>query len=80
MTNEEKEQEAQRLPWQNNQPLVMDILKLVAKRTDTKPKDWEFIDGPDSRCGTDYWLEHTDGTQVYANDDQGFLSIEILDE
>ena len=58
----------------------MDILKYIAKHTDTKPKDWKLIDGPDSRCGTNYWFEHKDGRQVYANDDQGFLSIEILDE
>lgn len=56
------------------------VLKAVASATGTKQKDWELINGPESGCGVDYWLRHKKtGQQAYANDDQGYVSVEVLD-
>jgi hypothetical protein len=38
---------------------------------------WEFIDGPDSRVGVDYWLQHSSGVTAYVNIDQGEVTIQI---
>lgn len=47
--------------------------------TDTKTRDWSFVDGPDSGVGLDYWLEHKSGELgLYANLDQGEWSFEVL--
>jgi hypothetical protein len=56
------------------------VLKEVAKQTGTKPSDWVAINGPDSGCGVDFWFAHKlTGRQVYANMDQGEISVEVLD-
>ena len=39
-------------------------------------EDWEYLDGPDSRCGVDYWLAKGKH-EVYANNDQGWVSISL---
>jgi len=55
------------------------VLKAVALTTGTRQNDWELMNGPDSRCGVDYWLRHKQtGQQVYANEDQGTISVQVL--
>ena len=56
------------------------VLEVVADKTGTKQGDWILVDGVDSGCGVDYWLEnkHT-GLRVYANYDQGYVSVEVLE-
>ena len=42
---------------------------------------WVAIDGPDSRCGVDYFfVNRRSGREAYANDDQGFITVTIEDE
>lgn len=56
------------------------VLQTLAQETGTKETDWQFLDGPDSRCGVDYWFENLEtGQQAYVNWDQGEISVEILD-
>lgn len=58
----------------------MTIVEQVARKSGTFAKDWVLIDGPDSGTGVDYWLENRrTNLQAYVNDDQGFVSIEIMD-
>lgn len=56
------------------------ILQEVCETTGTEFTDWEFIDGPSTGVGIDYWLRNIEtGMEVYANDDQGGLTIEYLE-
>lgn len=54
------------------------IIQQVCDETDTKPADWNEMDGPDSGVGVDYWFvnKHT-GQEVYVNDDQGHVTINV---
>ena len=55
------------------------VLKAVAEKTGTRQRDWELLDGPESRCGLDYWLRHKKTKQeVYANDDQGYITVQVM--
>ncbi len=55
----------------------MKALDELCKATDTRPDDWEFIDGPESGCGVDYWLKHKPtGKEAYVNDDQGHVKVD----
>lgn len=57
----------------------MNLRRLAAEMTDTKTRDWSFVDGPESGVGCDYWLEHKSGELgLYANLDQGEWSFEVL--
>jgi hypothetical protein len=59
----------------------MNLEKIASEMTDTAAKDWGFIQGPDSRVGVDYWLEHAvTRQQFYANNDQGKWTFEVQDE
>ena len=56
---------------------AMRILDELCETTGTELKDWEFIDGPVSRSGVDYWLRHKPtGKEAYVNDDQGHISVD----
>ena len=55
----------------------MKALDALCKATGTRPEEWEFLDGPDSRCGVDYWLKHKPtGKEAYVNDDQGHVTVD----
>jgi hypothetical protein len=50
----------------------MDIKKLVAERSDTHLVDWEFMNGPETGVGTEYWLYNDEaGLEAYVCVDQG---------
>lgn len=55
----------------------MSITEIVTELLGGK---WEEIDGPESGVGIDHWFQNEAGEEVYANDDQGFLTIEKDDE
>jgi hypothetical protein len=38
---------------------------------------WVEVDGPDTRCGVDYWFEGPDGQSAYINIDQGAMTVSI---
>jgi hypothetical protein len=59
----------------------MNLKRIAAELTYTRPQDWEDIEGPDSRVGLDYWLRHkTQGFTLYANCDQGEWSFELIEK
>jgi len=55
----------------------MKALDELCRRTGTSANDWEFMDGPDSGVGVDYWLRHKPtGKETYVNDDQGSVTVD----
>ena len=55
----------------------MKALDELCKATGTRADEWEFLDGPDSGCGVDYWLKHKPtGKEAYVNDDQGHVKVD----
>lgn len=58
--------------------IPMDIGKALANYTKTAEADWESTEGPDSRCGQDYYYKNTKtGQEAYVNIDQGHITIAI---
>ncbi len=56
----------------------LSILEKLAAVTDTSAKEWEALDGPDSRVGVDYWYRHRKtGAEAYVNLDQEYLTISV---
>jgi hypothetical protein len=57
----------------------MDHLKALAAMTGTRPSEWEDADGPDTRCGVDYYYAHV-SEEMFArvNDDQGHVTFSIF--
>lgn len=56
----------------------MGIKKQVAAQTGTREKDWEFIDGPETGVGVEYWLyNEKEDLEAYVCDDQGVVSISV---
>ncbi len=53
------------------------IKSQVAAESDTYARDWQFIDGPETGVGVEYWLRHKDGREAYVVDDQGEVTIEV---
>jgi hypothetical protein len=54
------------------------ILQKLAFLTNTHEDDWEYLDGPDSGVGVDYWFRHrTTGAEAYANLDQDHLTVSV---
>lgn len=48
--------------------------EILEKLTDET--GWESVDGPDSRCGVDYYYKN-ESSEAYINDDQGFLTVVV---
>lgn len=47
-------------------------LKFLCQETDTKPNQWEELDGPESGVGVEYWYRHKkSGQEAYLCIDQG---------
>jgi hypothetical protein len=55
----------------------MNIRQAVSQATNTRSKDREFIDGPETGVGVEYWLRHKDGREAYVCDDQGVVNIQV---
>jgi hypothetical protein len=54
------------------------IIRAVAVRSGTAPRNWEYFEGPTTGVGVEYWLRNTaDALEAYVCDDQGELKIEI---
>lgn len=61
--------------------LEVDHESMLADVTGTKADEWKDSEGPDSRCGIDHYYYHAVlGLDARINDDQGMLSITIVDE
>ena len=57
------------------EPSVVEILALA---TGSTVEDWEYLNGPDSGVGVDYWLRHRrTGAEAYINLDQDHLTISV---
>ena len=55
----------------------MKALDELCRKTGTRSDEWEFLDGPDSGVGVDYWLKHQPtGREAYVNDDQGHVTVD----
>ena len=55
--------------------------KALAKLTNTRPSSWESTDGPETRCGVDYYFVHRRSqSEAYINCDQGYVTITVDDE
>lgn len=53
-------------------------LETLCEHTNTKPEDWEELDGPESGNGVDYWFANIhSGREVYVNDDQGHITVDL---
>ena len=51
---------------------------ILASVTGTRARDWQSLDGPDSRVGVDYWFRHRKtGQEAYVNLDQDHLTISV---
>jgi hypothetical protein len=54
------------------------IARAVATQSGTHPRDWQYIDGPATGVGAEYWLRNAvDALEAYVCDEQGELTIEI---
>jgi hypothetical protein len=54
------------------------VIHTVANRTYTKAADWDYIDGPYTGVGIEYWLRNNKtGEEVYYCDDNGYVIVEV---
>jgi hypothetical protein len=52
--------------------------KALAKLTNTRAALWESSNGPDTRCGVDYYFVHRRSKiEAYINWDQGCVTITV---
>ena len=55
----------------------MKALDELCRATGTRVHEWDFLDGPTSGCGVDYWLKHKPtGKVACVNDDQGHITLD----
>lgn len=59
------------------QVVVYDLPGLLAALTATRAKAWKSQNGPDMRCGVDYYYAHSSGKQAYVNVDQGHFTVSV---
>jgi hypothetical protein len=63
------------------QTLTIDYPRMIADLTDTDAGEWNDAEGPDSRCGDDFYWQHDDGLRnARVNVDQGSVTITVTDE
>ena len=56
-------------------------IDILASVTGTSTRDWQSLDGPDSRVGVDYWFRNRKtGQEAYLNLDQDHLTISVNGE
>jgi hypothetical protein len=54
------------------------VLIAVAERSNTPMEQWEFISGPESGVGTEFWLRNAQaGLEAYVCQDQDDLTVAI---
>ena len=53
---------------------------MLAVLTGTRAREWKTRDGPDSRCGIDYYYRYLDGSEAYINIDQSHFAISVAGE
>ncbi len=54
-----------------------DMEGLLAALTGTRAKAWKSQNGPDTRCGVDFYYAHSSGKEAYINVDQGHFTISV---
>jgi hypothetical protein len=59
------------------QVVTYDIEGLLAVLTGTRAKAWKSQNGPDTRCGIDYYYAHSSGKGAYINIDQGYFTVSV---
>lgn len=57
--------------------MAIDLTKLLKRLTGVG--GWKQIDGPDTRCGVDYWFK-SGGHEAYINIDQDHMTITADDD
>ena len=61
--------------------LKVDYPGMIADLTATESAEWGEAEGPDTRCGDDYYWQHDDGLRnARVNVDQGMVTISVVDE
>ena len=60
--------------------VTLNLTGMLAVLTGTRARDWKAQDGPDSRCGIDYYYGHRQGNEAYINVDQGHFTINVAGE
>lgn len=61
--------------------LTIDYPRMIADLTGTEAQEWNDAEGPDSRCGDDFYWQHDDELRnARVNVDQGSVTITIVDE
>jgi len=58
----------------------LDLAGMLAALTGTRALNWEFQEGPESRCGVDFYLRHSQGREAYINIDQGHFTVSVTGE
>jgi hypothetical protein len=54
--------------------------KLILNVLSDFGKDWNFVNGPDTGVGNDYYLINSNNDEAYINVDQDYYVIEINGE
>jgi hypothetical protein len=55
--------------------VVVDLGKILEDVTGVS--GWVWVDGPDTRCGIDYWFEGPDGQLASVSIDQGAMTVSV---
>lgn len=56
------------------------IKKALIEQAGGSEEDWEYMEGPDSGVGVDYWFYNdATGQEAYVNVDQGEYTVEVMD-
>jgi hypothetical protein len=50
---------------------------MLAALTGTRARAWKAQNGPETRCGVDYYYGHSQGIEAYINIDQGHYTISV---
>jgi hypothetical protein len=59
------------------QVVTCDFNGLLAALTGTRARAWKSQNGPDTRCGVDYYYAHSGGKEAYINIDQGHFTVSV---
>ncbi len=60
--------------------VTTDLPGMLAVLTGTRACDWSIREGPDSRCGADYYYGHRQWGEAYINIDQSHFTISVAGE
>lgn len=59
------------------QVVTYDLEGLLAALTGTRTRAWKPQNGPETRCGVDYYYAHNSGKEAYINVDQRHFTISV---